>query len=60
MMVFKAIWLLALVVILMCIWKTVEYFNVLSEDNSYKSLIALDVVVLIFIAFAVGGLLILW
>jgi heme/copper-type cytochrome/quinol oxidase subunit 2 len=41
-----------LVVVVICIWKTGEYFNTLPEDNQYKSVLAWDLLVLFFVAIA--------
>lgn len=45
----KAVLLVFLVVVLLCIWKTVEYFNILPESNKYKEVIAVDLLVLFFV-----------
>ena len=39
-----------LVVVVICIWKTGEYFNTLPESNQYKSVLAWDLLVLFFVA----------
>lgn len=41
-----------LVVVVICIWKTGEYFNTLPESNKYKSVLAWDLLVLFFVAIA--------
>lgn len=41
-----------LVVVVICIWKTGEYFNTLPESNQYKSVLAWDLLVLFFVAIA--------
>ncbi len=41
-----------LVVVVICIWKTGEYFNTLPEGNQYKSVLAWDLLVLFFVAIA--------
>lgn len=41
-----------LVVAVICIWKTGEYFNTLPESNQYKSVLAWDLLVLFFVAIA--------
>ena len=41
-----------LVVVVICIWKTGEYFNTLPESNQYKSVLAWDLQVLFFVAIA--------
>lgn len=37
------------VVVLLCMWKTAEYFNILPESNKYKGVIAWDLLVLFFV-----------
>lgn len=41
-----------LIVVVICIWKTGEYFNTLPESNKYKSVLAWDLLVLFFVAIA--------
>lgn len=48
----KIIGLVFLVIVVICIWKTAEYFNTLPESNKYKSVIAWDLLVLFFVAIA--------
>lgn len=44
----KVIDLVFLVVVVICIWKTGEYFNTLPESNRYKPVIAWDLFILFF------------
>lgn len=46
----KVIDLVFLVVVVICIWKTGEYFNTLPENNKYKPVIAWDLFILFFAA----------
>lgn len=48
----KIIGLVFLVIVVICIWKTAEYFNTLPENNKYKPVIAWDLLVLFFVAVA--------
>ncbi|EGG86893.1 MAG: hypothetical protein ACLVD8_17690 [Enterocloster sp.] len=48
----KIIGLVFLVIVVICIWKTAEYFNTLPESNKYKPVIAWDLLVLFFVAVA--------
>ena len=41
-----------LVIVVICIWKTTEYFNTIPEGNKYKPVIAWDLMVLFFVAIA--------
>lgn len=41
-----------LVVVIICIWKTVEYFNYLPESNQWRGLLAWDALVLFIVAVA--------
>lgn len=41
-----------LVIVVICIWKTAEYFNTMPEGNKYKPLMAWDLLVLVFVAIA--------
>ena len=50
--VLKLIGLVFLVIVIICIWKTGEYFNTLPEDNKYKPVIAWDLLVLFLVAIA--------
>lgn len=50
--VLRVIGLVFLVVVIICIWKTAEYFNTLPESNKYKPVIAWDLLVLFFVAIA--------
>lgn len=45
----KVMLLVFLVVVLLCMWKTAEYFNILPESNKYKGVIAWDLLVLFFV-----------
>ena len=48
----KIIGLVFLVIVVIGIWKTAEYFNTLPESNKYKLVIAWDLLVLFFVAVA--------
>ena len=48
----KIIGLVFLVIVVICIWKTAEYFNTLPESNKYNPEIAWDLFVLFFVAVA--------
>lgn len=50
--VLRVIGLVFLVVVIICIVKTAEYFNTLPESNKYKPVIAWDLLVLFFVAIA--------
>lgn len=50
--ILRVIGLVFLVVVIICIWKTAEYFNILPESNKYKPVIAWDLLVLFFVAIA--------
>lgn len=50
--ILRVIGLVFLVVVIICIWKTAEYFNTLPESNKYKPVIAWDLLVLFFVAIA--------
>lgn len=50
--VLRIIGLVFLVVVVICLWKTGEYFNTLLESNKYKPVIAWDLLVLFFVAIA--------
>ena len=50
--VLRIIGLVFLVVVVICLWKTGEYFNTLPEGNQYKSVLAWDLLVLFFVAIA--------
>lgn len=50
--ILKLIGLVFLVIVIICIWKTGEYFNTLSEGNKYKPVIAWDLLVLFLVAIA--------
>ena len=41
-----------LVIVVICIWKTAEYFNTIPEGNKYKPVIAWDLMVLFFVGIA--------
>lgn len=45
----KVVLLVFLVVVLLCMCKTAEYFNILPECNKYKGVIAFDLLVLFFV-----------
>ena len=42
--------ILVLVITVLCIWKTGEYFNTLPESNQYKPVVAWDLILLFFVA----------
>lgn len=50
LVVLKLVLLLVLVAVVVCIWKTGEYFNTLPESNQYKPVIAWDMMILFFLA----------
>lgn len=50
--ILRLIGLVFLVIVVICIWKTGEYFNTLPEGNKYKPLIAWDVLILFIVAVA--------
>ena len=50
--ILKLIGLVFMVIVIICIWKTGEYFNTLPEGNKYKPVIAWDLLVLFLVAIA--------
>lgn len=52
MFILKLIGLVFLIMLVICIWKTVEYFNTLPESNKYKPVIAWDLLALFLAAIA--------
>ena len=50
--ILRLIGLVFLVIVVICTWKTGEYFNTLPEGNEYKPLIAWDVLILFIVAVA--------
>ena len=48
----KVLDVLMLIVVVICLWKTAEYFNTIPEGNKYKPVIAWDLMVLFFVAIA--------
>lgn len=46
----KAACVAILIVIVLCMWKTAEYFNTLPESNKYKAVLAWDLLILFFLA----------
>lgn len=41
-----------LVAVIICIWKTAEYFNSLPESNKWRGILAWDVLMLVIMAIA--------
>lgn len=41
-----------LVVVIICIWKTIEFFNSLPESNKWRGLLAWDALILFIVAVA--------
>lgn len=50
--VLRLIGLVFLVIVVICIWKTGEYFNTLPEGNRYKPVIAWDLLILFLVVIA--------
>lgn len=42
--------IIVLVAVIICIWKTAEYFNSLPESNKWRGLLAWDVLMLVIMA----------
>ena len=42
-----------LIITVICIWKTVEYFSMLPDSDPYKNLLAWDVLVMFMLAVAI-------
>ena len=50
MVVLKLLCVLMLIILVVCTWKSVEYFNTLPETNKYKPLLAWDIIILMITA----------
>lgn len=50
----KALTLIFLLVVIVCIWKTAEFFNLIPENHQYRSVVAWDLIVLFVVTIYVG------
>ena len=46
--------LIFLLVVIVCIWKTAEFFNLIPENHQYRSVVAWDLIVLFVVTIYVG------
>ena len=45
----RVVCIVAIIVVMMCLWKTAEFFNGLSDMHKYRGVIAWDLLVLFFV-----------
>ena len=52
--VFRVLCIVFIVVVALCFWKTVEYFNTLPEGNRWRGVLAWDLLILFYVLIALA------